>query len=122
MPNVGILGSHGATAVPLLATLLAYGRRGVARWIDESMAHADALARRVELEPNLVLRTPPQAGVVNWRHVDIDASEVQRRLPDDVFVAAMTIDGEPWLRSVAANPMADPHLVVSAVAALDADQ
>jgi L-2,4-diaminobutyrate decarboxylase len=31
VPNVGVLGSHGATEVPLLATLLAWGRAGCSR-------------------------------------------------------------------------------------------
>ncbi len=118
VPNVGVLGSHGATAVPLLATLLAYGRSGVAAWIDQSMALADQLARMIGVEPMLEICGAPQAGVLNWRHVSIDAAEVQRRLPDDVFISTTTVDGQPWLRSVAANPMADPQLVVRAVASL----
>ena len=115
VPNVGVLGSHGAMATPLLATLLAYGRTGVASWIDHTMALAAELARIIQDEVDLELRSEPQSGVVNWRHTDIDAAEVQRRLPVDVFVSTTTIDGEPWLRSVAANPMADPQRVVSAV-------
>ena len=116
VPNVGVLGSHGAAAVPLLATLLAYGRSGIAGWIDHSMHLVGQLARRIELEPLLEVRTPPQSGVLNWRHVEVEASEVQRQLPDDVFVSITTIEGEPWLRSVAANPMADPARIINAVA------
>ena len=115
VPNVGILGSHGAVAVPLLATLLAYGRMGIAEWIDHTMELAERLARQVELEPDLELRSAPQAGVVNWRHRSISAADVQRSLPADVFVSTTMIDGEPWLRSVAANPMANPQQVVAAV-------
>ena len=118
VPNVGVLGSHGASAVPLLATLLAYGRQGVAGWIDHSMELAARLVRHIDVEPDLEARTVPQAGVVNWRHTSIDAGEVQRRLPSDVFIATTMIDGDPWLRSVAANPMADPQRVVAAVAGL----
>ena len=118
VPNIGVLGSHGATAVPLLATLLAYGREGVAAWIDHSVELADQLVRHIEAEPNLEIRTAPQSGVVNWRHTSIDANEVQRRLPADVFISTTTIDGEPWLRSVGANPMADAAQVVAAVASL----
>jgi len=114
--NIGVLGSHGATAVPLLATLLAYGRDGVSGWIDHSMYLADQLARRIRGEPDLELRTAPQSGVVNWRHTMISAAEVRTRLPADVFISTTTIDGQPWLRSVGANPMADPQQVVAAVA------
>ena len=48
VPNVGLLGSHGAAAVPLLATLVAYGRLGVAAWIDRTMELADELADLVD--------------------------------------------------------------------------
>ena len=119
VPNVGVLGSHGAVAVPLLATLLAYGRQGIVEWIDHCMELTAKLARIIAVEPMLEIRTPPQAGVLNWRHVSIDVGEVQRRLPPDVFVSSTTIEGEPWLRSVGANPLADPQLVVNAVASLD---
>lgn len=119
VPNVGVLGSHGATAVPLLATLLAYGREGVAEWIDRSMELIDELVRRIAVEPRLETRAAPQSGVLNWRHVDLDAAEVQRRLPDDVFVSTTVIDGERWLRSVAANPLAEPERIVQAVATLE---
>ena len=115
VPNVGVLGSHGATAVPLLATLLAYGRAGIAGWIDHSMELADRLARQIGVEADLELRTDPQAGVVNWRHRTLDAIEIQRRLPADVFISTTTIDGESWLRSVAANPMADPQKAIAGV-------
>lgn len=118
VPNVGLLGSHGATAAALLATLLAYGRRGIAGWIDRCMATIDSLARAVEIEDSLLARTAPQAGVLNWRHTSIDPSGVQALLPDDVFVSATSIDSRPWLRSVGANPMADPRRVARAVAAL----
>lgn len=118
-PNVGVQGSHGAAAVPLLATLLAYGRHGVAGWIDRSMELIDELARRIAVEPRLETRTPPRAGVLNWRHLDIEATEIQRRLPPDVFVSTTVIDGEPWLRSVGANPLADPQRIVQAVASLE---
>ena len=116
VPNVGLQGSHGATAIPLLAMLLAYGRSGVARWIDEAMNAAATLGRLVHMKPNLELRTPPQSGIVNWRHNDIAAPDVQRRLPKDIYISTTTIDEEPWLRSVAANPMADAHAVANVVA------
>jgi L-2,4-diaminobutyrate decarboxylase len=47
VPNVGVLGSHGAAAVPLLATLLAWGQDGVAQRLDHSMALCDALYARL---------------------------------------------------------------------------
>ncbi|MFW2382245.1 MAG: pyridoxal phosphate-dependent decarboxylase family protein [Acidimicrobiales bacterium] len=110
VPNVGVLGSHGATAVPLAATVLAYGLDGVSSWIDQSMALADRLHTLVVAHPELEARSTPLSGVLNWRRTDQTIPEL-----DDVFVSTTVIDGQTWLRSVAANPMADPELVVSAV-------
>jgi L-2,4-diaminobutyrate decarboxylase len=117
IPNVGVLGSHGAVAVPLLATLLAYGRAGIASWIDASMTHVDHLASLVREHALLESRAAPSAGVLNWRHVAVAPAEIQRRLPPGVFVSTTTVAGQPWLRSVGANPNADPRLVVDAVLA-----
>ncbi len=114
VPNVGVLGSHGATAAPLAATLLAYGVDGVAQWIDHTMNLAEQLYQLIERHPELEARTPPQSGVVNWRR--IDRSHPITAADQGVFVSTTTIEGEPWLRSVAANPMADPELVVNVVA------
>jgi L-2,4-diaminobutyrate decarboxylase len=114
-PNIGILGSHGATAAPLLATLIALGRRGMADLIDHTMELAHTLHARVERHPELEARSHPHAGIVVWRHREMDGMEIKRRLPPEVTVSVVEIDGEPWLRSVAANPLADPELVVDAV-------
>jgi len=119
-PNIGVLGSHGATAVPLLATLLAYGRTGVAAMIDEAMHHADVLWELIERDPRLVARSAPRSGVVCWRHRSVPADDIITRLPAGALLSTARIDGDLWLRSVAANPMVDPHLVVSHV--LDAAQ
>lgn len=114
VPNVGVLGSHGATATPLLATLLAYGRRGLAAMIDRGMALADELYELVESSDDFTTRSRPHTGVLCWRHNTTEASTLQARLSDDTFVSTTTIEGEQWLRSVAANPMADPATVFAA--------
>ena len=115
--NVGILGSHGAVAVPLLATLLAYGRCGVAEWIETTMTLADELWGLVEAHPDLEARSRPHAGVLCWRHRTVGVDAVRANLPGDVLVSVTAVDGELWLRSVAANPMADPVRVVDGVLA-----
>lgn len=117
VPNVGVLGSHGAVAVPLLATLLAYGRDGVAEWIDATMDLAEELWHLVDAHPDLEARSRPHSGVVCWRHRSVTVEEIRTHLPPEVLVSTTTVDGESWLRSVAANPMADPALVVAAVVA-----
>ncbi len=119
-PNVGLLGSHGTAAAPLAATLLHLGRDGIARLIDHSMALADRLLDRIEADRRLQAYGPNATGVVAWRHRDVDTADLVDQLErdgGDVFVSTVEIDGTRWLRSVAANPMADPDRVVEAVLA-----
>jgi len=65
-PNVGLLGSHANTALPLAATLLAWGRAGVAGRIEADMALAERLADLITDAPDLQLWNRPATGVVNW--------------------------------------------------------
>lgn len=113
-PNVGLLGSHGATALPLAATLLAWGRRGIAGRIEADMDSASLLAQLVNEHDALELWAPPVTGVVNWRPTVQDPAEVRGRL-SDAWVSIADIAGQPWFRSVAANPLADPHHVIDRI-------
>lgn len=115
-PNVGVLGSRAATAVPLAATLLAWGRKGVAERLDHCMSLAAELAGLIDAHRELQLWGEPQTGVVVWRPRDGEPVEVQARLARG-FVSLTELDGESWFRSVAANPLADPRLVVDEVVA-----
>lgn len=115
VPNVGVLGSHGATAVPLLATLLAYGRAGIAAMLDRSMELAAELHNLIEESDDFVARSEPHTGVVCWRHGSVPPETIKANLDDGVFVSTTVVDGESWLRSVAANPMADPAMVIEGV-------
>jgi L-2,4-diaminobutyrate decarboxylase len=114
-PNVGILGSHGAAAVPLLATLLAWGRQGIAARIEACMALAARLAQFVQESAQLELFRPPQTGIVLWRPRQLAAFEhtVQSLPPGSV--STTSIGGERWLRCVAANPNADLDLLTAAI-------
>jgi L-2,4-diaminobutyrate decarboxylase len=113
-PNVGLLGSHGAAAVPLLITLLAWGRQGLARRIERCMELGETLAELVRAADDLELWRPPSTGIVVWRSRRSAPEEIARRL-DGVHVGTVTLDGSSWLRSAIANPMADPARVVEAV-------
>jgi L-2,4-diaminobutyrate decarboxylase len=115
-PNVGVLGSHGASALPLAATLLAWGKRGVAERIERCMALADELARLVDEHERLRLFRPPTTGVVLWRVPGKDSRAVRDGL-HGARVSLAEAAGQTWLRSVSANPMADPELVVRRVLA-----
>ena len=109
-PNVGVLGSHGAVAVPLMATLLAWGRHGVASRIETCMATADRLAAFVASNERLELLTEPQTGVVVWRPIDPELStRLHERMP--VGATSLTkLSSGIWLRNVAANPNSDLQL------------
>ncbi|MCL1592808.1 MAG: pyridoxal-dependent decarboxylase [Actinomycetia bacterium] len=116
-PNVGLLGSHGYAALPLAATIRAYGLQGIASWIDHEMALSlklvDGIASHQRLEQ---LGSGPGTGVIAWRHTNVPSRTIQRHLVD-AFVSVTVIDDEDWLRSVAANPFADPDHVIAAVLA-----
>lgn len=117
-PNVGVLGSHGATAAPLLATLLAWGRQGLASRIDRCMAMSERWSDVISREPRLRLLAPPRTGVVVWRPVDDGVLDrVQRGLPAGA-VSSAVIGGTRWLRNVSANPNADLDRLVERLAAL----
>ena len=116
VPNVGLLGSHGAVAVPLLATLMAWGRTGLEARIDRTMETAEALWQRLDAHPNAALYGPQVSGVVLWRPNDgPSAQTVREALP--VGLASLTsVDGQDWLRHVAANPNADIETIWRSIA------
>jgi L-2,4-diaminobutyrate decarboxylase len=87
-----VLGSHGAAALPLAAPLLAWGRYD-----------------------RLELCSGPETGIVVWRPLgQVDLDELRARM-ERGFVSITELDRERRLRSVSANPMADPELVVAEV-------
>jgi L-2,4-diaminobutyrate decarboxylase len=114
-PNVGVLGSHGAAALPLAATLLAWGHAGTAERIDRCMVIAARLCELIEADDRLELCSGPETGIVVWRPLgDVDLDVLRGRMQRG-FVSITELDGERRLRSVSANPMADPELVVAEV-------
>ena len=113
-PNVGLLGSAPANALPFAATLLAWGRTGLAQRIEEDMNKAAELARLIEHDRRFELWGAPTTGVVVWRPRSESAIEVRARIRDG-WVSLTDIDGESWLRCVAANPSANPEFVFGCV-------
>lgn len=106
-PNVGVLGSHGAIAVPLLATLMAWGRTGMAARIERCMDLADELAALIERDERLELLARPETGVVVWRPADgVSTDRLHAALPTG-STSATTLSSGKWLRNVAANPNFD---------------
>jgi len=111
-PNVGLLGSHGATAIPLLAMLMSWGREGVAQRIEHCMTLADQLANFIRDEERLELFAWPTTGIVVWR---ARSQQTVERLLKDLpagMTSTVTIGQDKWLRNTAANPNADVHLMI----------
>jgi len=104
-PNSGVEGTRSAAALPLLATLLAWGQEGLAERIERCITIAEQLAQRLEVDPRTVLRQWPETGVLNWRPAQADVAAVIAALSGTS--SAFTIGETPWVRQVAANPHAD---------------
>lgn len=113
-PNIGLLGSHGAAAVPLLAMLMAWGKQGLADRLDRCMAAAASFASFVKGEERLELLGEPHTGVVVWRPRNVDIDMFYASLPSGL-ASQTSIRGSRWLRCVAANPNTDIDAVIAAV-------
>jgi L-2,4-diaminobutyrate decarboxylase len=114
-PNIGVLGSHGATATALLAMLLAWGRQGVAQRIERCMDLSHRLRDFVVTDKRLELYAEPQTGIVVWRPKDESLfDQVLQQLPVG-STSTTSIAGRNWFRNVAANPSADIELLVATI-------
>ena len=105
-PGVGVLGSHGAMALPLLGTLMAWGRDGLARRIDICMQNADSLAKTIDANSGFELFAEPKTGVVVFRPKSGNVDIVAQHLTPTT-ASTTVINNDLWLRCVAANPNAD---------------
>lgn len=114
-PNSGVEGTRSAAALPLLATLLAWGREGLAERIERCMAIAEELAQRLEADPRTVLRQWPETGVLNWRPATTDSARVIAAL--EGTSSAFTIGETVWVRQVAANPHAEVDVIWARISA-----
>lgn len=114
--NVGVQGSRGAVAIPLFATLLAWGRRGLKARLEHCMAASESLAAWIAGQRELELLADPVSGVVVWRIKKDDRSPKQLSfaLPE-TMASQVDIDGETWIRQVAANPLVDVHQVITVI-------
>jgi L-2,4-diaminobutyrate decarboxylase len=114
-PNVGVLGSHGAAATVLTATLLAWGREGVAERIEHCMALAHRLCDFVANDERLALYAQAQTGIVVWRPKDDRLFDLMLNQLPAGSTSKTTISGGKWLRNVAANPNADVDLLIESI-------
>jgi L-2,4-diaminobutyrate decarboxylase len=119
-PNVGVQGSRSAAAIPLLATLLAWGREGVAQRLDRLMGVADSLADAIDASDRLELWGRPQTAINVFRPVGSTAAAFVRAVPAGML-STCVLDGETWARSVAANLLVDMDLVVESILAASSE-
>jgi glutamate/tyrosine decarboxylase-like PLP-dependent enzyme len=115
-PNVGVQGSRSAAAIPLLATLLAWGREGVAQRLDRLMQMADSLADEIEKCDRLELWGRPQTAINVFRPLCSSTVAFVQALPPGML-STCVLDGQTWARSVAANPSVDMDAVVEKILA-----
>lgn len=105
-PNIGLQGSRGAAAIPLLATLLAWGREGLVQRIEHTISLAEKFAALIEGDKNLTLWAKPETAITVFRPQHLSVETFMERMPRGMLSTGM-IRQERWVRSVAANPLAD---------------
>lgn len=113
-PNIGVQGSRGASAIPLLATMIAWGKKGITTRIEHTMSMATMLATELNKEESISLWAMPTTGVTVFRPLTMSTEELYQRLPEGML-SKCVFDDEKWLRSVAANPLADIDKIISAI-------
>lgn len=115
VPNVGLMGSRSAAAIPLYATLLSWGASGLAKRINQSMANADKLWASLNGHSSVHVFSANHSGVVLWRpNKPADVSEIYSRLPDGL-ASKTQVNNQQWIRHVAANPNADIELITNII-------
>lgn len=114
-PNVGVLGSRSANAIPLLATLCAWGRTGLEQRVDAAMDNANELYLHLSEQKHIHVRGENHTGVILWRHIEPEkTSSLLHALPSGC-ASQTTIAGEQWIRHVSANPLVQMHEVFDAI-------
>jgi len=112
--NIGIQGSRGASAIPLLATLIAFGKKGIIEMIEHSMDMSEILFSELSKEKNFCVLAAPQTGIVLFRLAIYDTEVFFKQLPKGMFSTCIYED-KVWIRSVCANPLADVSKIISSL-------
>jgi len=110
-PNIGVQGSRGVAAIPLLATLIAWGKEGLIERIEQTMQTAQTIALGIAKEPRLEVLASGKTGINVFRPTHMETQTLYDKLPQGMF-STCTIDGTLWIRSVCANPLADAEAIL----------
>jgi len=94
--------------------MIAWGEKGISDRIDRAMSIATMLAAELSKKESISLWAPPTAGVTVFRPLTMSIDEFYQRLPENMFSTCI-LDDQKWLRSVAANPLADIDKIVSVI-------
>lgn len=78
------------------------------------MLMAAKLAEKLSNKKRVALWALPTTGVTVFRPLTCSTDELQKRLPEGMFSTCI-LDDENWLRSVAANPLADIDEIISII-------
>ena len=119
-PNIGVQGSRGASAIPLLATLIALGKDGIVELIEHTLEMSDKLFNELSKEKNICVLESQQTAITIFRPLNCTAEDFFKQLPEGMF-STCTIDNQLWIRSVAANPLADIDKIISIVKRVSKD-
>ena len=114
-PNVGLLGSHGAAAIPLLALLWAWGRSGVEERLDRCMAFADRFADFVEDDPRLELLARPETRALWYGDLSIRRFAKCRRYFQPALPHKRSLPARPGFDASRPNPVLQIEQVIDAV-------
>lgn len=113
-PNIGIQGSREASAINLLATLLAYVQDGIEKTINILMENAKILHEFLKNNDKFEVFNPLISGINVFCHVSIPTEELYEKLPNGMF-STLKIDDKLYLRSVSANPNANIEEIIGAL-------
>jgi len=113
-PNVGIQGSRSASAIALLATLLAWGKKGLEYRIVGTMHIAETLAEAIAHDSRLDVCASGKTGINVFRPLHVETQTLFERLPKGMF-STCHFNQNVWVRSVCANPLADVNAILEAL-------
>lgn len=113
-PNVGVQGSRSAAAIVLLATLLAWGKEGIANRLEHLMNAAQQLAMAIASSDHLELWNKPVTAITVFRPTHCSVEDFLTRTPAGML-SSCVIEEQLWARSVAANPMVDINEVIDRI-------